>query len=102
MSYLRPSRAVDLVSPVMACLVAVYGAELGRGVWAEIEPLLMMRPPRGDCSFISRNDACVQRNAPVRLTSTTRRHCSNVSFSSGAGGALVPALLNNRSSRPKL
>ena len=29
----------------MACLVAVYGAELGRGVWAEIEPLLMIRPP---------------------------------------------------------
>ena len=35
------------VSPVMACLVDVYGAELGRGTSAEIDPLLMMRPPRG-------------------------------------------------------
>ena len=32
----------------MACLVAVYGAEWGRGAWAEIDPLLMMRPPAGD------------------------------------------------------
>ena len=31
MPYGRPSRAIDLVSPVMACLVAVYGAEFGRG-----------------------------------------------------------------------
>ena len=37
----------------MACLVAVYGAEFGRGVWAEIEPLLMIRPPRGVWAFIS-------------------------------------------------
>ena len=47
----RPSRAIDFVRPVMACLVAVYGAELGRGVCAEIEPLLMMRPPRGILSL---------------------------------------------------
>src|SRR3954447_15637772 len=53
MSKARPSRAVDFVRPVMACLVAVYGAEFGRGVWAEIEPLLMIRPPRGDCAFIT-------------------------------------------------
>ena len=72
MSYLRPSSDVDLVRPVMACLVAVYGAEFGRGAWAEIEPLLMIRPPRGSWSFISRNASCVQRKAPVRLTSTHR------------------------------
>ena len=47
MSYLRPSSEVDLVSPVIACLDAVYGAEFARGVCAEIDPLLMMRPPRG-------------------------------------------------------
>ena len=47
MSYFRPSSDVDLVRPVIACLVAVYGAEFGRGAWAEIEPLLMIRPPRG-------------------------------------------------------
>jgi hypothetical protein len=46
-SYFRPSSAVALVRPVMACFVEVYGEELGRGACAEIEPLLMIRPPRG-------------------------------------------------------
>src|SRR5512139_2585961 len=78
MSYLRPSSDVDLVSPVIACLVDVYGAEFGRGAWAEIEPLLMMRPPRGFWSFISRNASWVQRKAPVRLMSTTLFHCAYV------------------------
>src|SRR5262245_3282670 len=54
-SYLRPSSAVDFVSPVIACLVAVYGAEFGRGAYAEIDPLLIILPPRGDCDFINRN-----------------------------------------------
>src|ERR1700712_3193897 len=31
MSYARPSSEIDLVRPVTACLVAVYGAESGRG-----------------------------------------------------------------------
>jgi hypothetical protein len=30
MSCFRPSRAVAFVSPVIACFVAVYGAEFGR------------------------------------------------------------------------
>ena len=50
MSYARPSSEVDLVRPVIACLVAVYGAEFGRGDVAEMEPLLMIRPPRGVCA----------------------------------------------------
>src|ERR1700693_3442728 len=75
-SHLRQSSAVDLVSPVTACLVAVYGAEYGRGDCAEIEPLLMMRPPRGRCDFISLIASCVQRKVPVRLVSTTTFHCS--------------------------
>src|SRR3954468_5115194 len=62
MSNGRPSSAVDLVRPVLACLVAVYGAEFGRGVMAEIDPLLMIRPPRGVWAFMTRNAACVQRN----------------------------------------
>src|SRR5262245_57898074 len=74
MSYFRPSKAVDVLSPVTACLLAVYGAELGRGAWAEIEPLLMMRPPRGDWLFMTRNASCVHRKTPVRFTSMTRRH----------------------------
>jgi hypothetical protein len=47
MRYGRPSSASALVRPVSACLVAVYGAECGRGVCAEIDPLLMIRPPWG-------------------------------------------------------
>src|SRR5213594_1146645 len=76
MSYFRPSSAVALVRPVIACLVAVYGAELGRGACAEIEPLLMMRPPRGSWVFISLKASWVHRNAPVRLMSTTVFHCA--------------------------
>src|SRR5437660_2975638 len=76
MSYLRPSRDVALVRPVIACLVAVYGAEFGRGACAEMEPLLMIRPPRGSWAFMSLKASCVQRNAPVRLISTTVFHCS--------------------------
>ena len=78
MPYARPSRAIDLVRPVMACLVAVYGAEFGRGAWAEIEPLLMMRPPAGDCRFMRRIASCAHRNEPVRFTSTTACHWASV------------------------
>src|SRR5678815_2423899 len=76
MSYLRPSSEVDFVNPDTACLVAVDGAELGRGACAEIDPLLMMRPPRGDWSFMILIASCVHRNTPVRLMSTTFFHCS--------------------------
>ena len=62
----------------------------------------MMRPPRGDWLFISRNACCVQRKTAVRLMSTTVCHCSTVRSSSGIGGAPVPALLKSRSRRPKL
>ena len=72
MLYLRPSSEVDLVRPVMACLVDVYGAESGRGTWAEIEPLLMIRPPIGSWAFIMLMACWVQRNVPVRFVSTTR------------------------------
>src|SRR4051812_17298624 len=101
MSYLRPSSAVDFVSPVMPCFDAVYGAEFARGACAEIEPLLMMRPPRGSWLFMMRNACCVHRNAPVRFVSITRRHCSNGRSSSATpSGVPTPALLNNTSSRP--
>ena len=102
MSYLRPSSEMHLVSPVIACLVAVYGAEFGRGAYAEIEPLLMMRPPRGSCAFIIRMASCAHRNAPVRLTPTTALHCSNVRSSMGTSGAPMPALLNSRSSAAEI
>ena len=47
MLYFRPSRDVDFVSPVIACLVDVYGAEFGRGACAETDPLLIILPPIG-------------------------------------------------------
>src|SRR5881396_1074583 len=93
MSYFRPSSAGDLVRPVIACLVEVYGAENGRGACAEIEPLLMMRPPRGCWLFMILIASCVHRKGPVRFVSITVFHCSTVRSSSGTGGAPVPALL---------
>lgn len=44
MSNLRPSMALDLVSPDTACLEHAYAAELGRGTCAASEPLLMILP----------------------------------------------------------
>ena len=70
------------------------------GACAEIDPLFTMRPPLGVWLFIILNASRVHRNAPVRLTSTTFRHCSTVSSSMGIPGALAPALLNRKSSRP--
>src|SRR5260370_41338127 len=70
-SYLRQSSEVDLVSPVMACLVAVYATEFGRGACAEIEPLFMIRPPRGCCAFIVLIASWGQVHPPVRVASAT-------------------------------
>src|SRR6266508_3036465 len=101
MSYFLPSSALDLVSPVTACLVEVYGAEFGRGACAEIEPLLMMRPPRGLWLFMILNASCVHRNMPVRLVFTTACHCSRVRSSSMIlPGVPIPALLKSTSKRP--
>src|SRR5216683_974113 len=91
MSYLRPSRDVDLVKPVIACFVAVYGAEFGLGAWADMEPLLTIRPPRGSWLFMILIASWVQRNAPVRLAPMTELHTSYVRSSSGTGGAPAPA-----------
>ena len=76
MSYLRPSSEMRFGQAGDGVLGRRVGAELGRGAWAEIEPLLMMRPPRGSCAFIMRIASCAHRNAPVRLASTTAFHCS--------------------------
>src|SRR3954452_17725112 len=84
----------------MPCLVEVYGEENGRGACAEIEPLLMMRPPRGVWSFMMRKACWVHRKGAVRLVFTTPCHRASVRSSNGTGGAPMPALLNKRSSRP--
>ena len=49
---------------------------------------------------MSRNASCVQRKAPVRFVSSTARQSSNATSSRVVGGALTPALLKRRSSRP--
>src|SRR6185437_8529191 len=74
---------------------------MGRGAWAEMEPLLMMRPPLGDCDFIMRIASWQQRKVPVRLALTTACHFSKGKSSIGIAGAPVPALLKRRSRRPK-
>src|SRR6266487_905216 len=66
-----------------------------------MEPLLMMRPPRGCWLFMILIASCVHRKEPVRLVSTTAFHFSNGRSSRGTGGAPMPALLKRRSSRPK-
>jgi hypothetical protein len=38
----RPSMAMVFVRPVIAYFDILYGADCGRGTWAEIEPLLMI------------------------------------------------------------
>jgi len=87
---------LKLYAGVWGSSVAGYLAD------AEIDPLLMMRPPCGACDFMRRMACCAHRNEPVRLTATTALHCSNVRSSSGTAGALEPALLNSTSKRPNV
>src|SRR4029077_8199290 len=68
----------------------------------EIEPLLIMRPPRGFWLFMILIASCVHRNMPVKLVATTFCQVSNGRSSSGTAGAPIPALLNKTSSRPKV
>src|SRR5215207_3793477 len=84
----------------MACLVAAYAIDRGRGVWAAIEPLLIMRPPCGCCLRMMRNASRVQRKAPVKFTFTTACHSFSRISSSSRGGPPIPALLKSRSTRP--
>src|SRR6266581_46389 len=72
----------------------------GRGVCAEIEPLLMIRPPCGSCAFIIRTACWAHRKAPVRLVSTTRCQSARSISSAWAAGPNSPALFTSRSSRP--
>src|SRR5437867_12841519 len=78
MSYLRPSSEVDLVKPVIACFVAVYGAEFGLGAWADMDPLFTIRPPRVCLFFMNLFASCVQKKAQVRFSWTTLLHCTKV------------------------
>ena len=101
MSYFRPSRAADRVRPVIGVLGRpCRGRSWAAATCAEIEPLLMIRPPRGSWAFITRNASRMPRKAPVRLVSTTRRQSSTVRSSSGTGRRPIPALLKRRSTRP--
>src|ERR1700722_2687669 len=71
----------------------------GRGVCAEIDPLLMIRPPRGTCAFIIRTACWAHRNAPVRLVSTTACQPARSISSICPAGPNTPALFTSRSSR---
>ena len=102
MLYLRPSSEIDLVRPVIVCLVEMKGAELGRGACAEIEPLLIMRPHCGCWSFIILKAFCAHRSEPVRLMLTMFCQWSNVMSSNSVPTPLTPVLLKSTSSRPNV
>src|SRR6266550_8577365 len=72
----------------------------GRGVCAEIEPLLMIRPPCGSWAFIIRTACWAHTKTPVRLVSTTRCQSARSISSAWAAGPNSPALFTSRSSRP--
>ena len=72
----------------------------GRGVWALMLPLLMIRPPCGTWWRMIRNASRAQKNDPLRFAPTTAIHLSIDSSSGVTAGVPDPALLNNRSSRP--
>src|ERR1700735_92221 len=93
MSCARPSRDRARVRPVIACLETVYGAEWGRGTWAESEPLLMILPPFGDCAAMRRKASRAQRNAPVTLIAITADQSSRLTSIMADGRVAVPALL---------
>ena len=73
----------------------------GRGMCAEIEPLLMIRPPRGSWAFIVRTACWAHTKAPVRLVSTTRCQSARSISSAWAAGPNKPALFTSRSRRPQ-
>ncbi|KKO82819.1 hypothetical protein WU86_00350 [Corynebacterium xerosis] len=97
----RPSSAVTAARPARPAFDAAYGAECGRGVWAAMEPLKMIRPPAGSCAAMARKAPRAVRNAPVRLISTVSRKPSALISPSGAVGPGTPALITARSRRPK-
>ena len=90
-----------LVSPVMACLVTVYATVRGRGECAEMEPLLMIRPPCGDCAFMARTAAAAHSMEPVRFTATVASQSARLISSTAAAGPETPALLNRTSTLPQ-
>ena len=78
MLYFRPSSEVERVSPVTACLVAVYGAELGRGHVGGDRTVVDDPAALRVLVLHDLERLRVQRKDPVRLTSTTVCHCSAV------------------------
>ena len=68
---------------------------------AEIDPLLMIRPPARVLRFISRNACCVARNAPVRLMSTTARQVSTDRSSIGRRRRRPPGVVEEQVEPPE-
>lgn len=81
-------------------MVIVYGAENGRGAWAEMDPFRSTRPPCGVCAFMSRNASCMHRKGATRLRLTQARYWSSGMSSRGWRGVPEPALKKPKSRRP--
>lgn len=86
-----PSSWVHFVRPEIACLLIVYGVESGRGVWAEMDPLLMILPPWGDWLFICLTACWVMMKAARTLTDMTLSNAESGRASMATGGAPQPA-----------
>lgn len=93
------STAADLVMPITPHLAAAYPACPAIPMTPAPEEVLTMAPPAACISGIS---CFMHRNTPVRSTSTIRCHSSVASSASGVRDCSTPALLNARSSRPKV
>src|SRR3954452_6272008 len=70
------SSASDLVRPFTADLAATYDDMYGCPEWVLDDEMLTMRPQ--PASIMSGSTAWMQWKTPLRLTSTTRCHSSNV------------------------
>ena len=85
------------VSPIRACLLALYAARSAMPNSPATELMLTMLP--SPLRSISLPNSRLVRNGPVRFTSKTRRQSASVVSSAGVIW-LIPALLTSTSTRP--
>ena len=92
------SPAADLVSPRSAHLLAAYALPPAKPPRPEIDEMFTIEPP--PARSIDGAACFMPRNAPTRLTSSTRLKLSSVSSAISAG-LPVPALLTSVVTGPK-
>ena len=88
---------MDLVSPIIACLLSTYAANPWCAPNDATEQVFTMVP--FPFSFITGTTSCVKSNAEVTFTLNTLFHSSRVKSINGDIES-IPALLNNTSMVP--